>query len=201
MVAAPASYAELSGTGCSRRTLRWPCVASGAMSSMADDEWKRAIGQWWWVPCRTLETADRGHGPRFAQSMGATGQLFWTAQRRYLGRVDEDQDKARIRKARAYRRVPWPRGLSKDDAALDLWAKDVAPSSMLRSWFAHREDRFADFTARYVAELDKNPAVDELFAKMRPYTVVTLLFGARDPRLNQAVVLADYLRGASARIS
>lgn len=95
----------------------------------------------------------------------------------------------------------WPRGLSKDDAALDLWAKGVAPSSMLRSWFAHREDRFADFTARYVAELDKNPAVDELFAKMRPYTVVTLLFGARDPRLNQAVVLADYLRGASARIS
>ena len=55
----------------------------------------------------------------------------------------------------------WPRGLSKDDAALDLWAKDVAPSSMLRSWFAHREDRFADFPARYVAELDKNPAVDE----------------------------------------
>ena len=55
--------------------------------------------------------------------------------------------------------------------------------------------------ARYVAELDKNPAVDELFAKIRPYTVVILLFGARDPRLNQAVVLADYLRGASARIS
>lgn len=91
----------------------------------------------------------------------------------------------------------WPRGLSKDDAALDLWAKDVAPSSMLRSWFAHREDRFADFSARYVAELDKNPAVDELLAEMRPNAVVTLLFGARDPRLNHAVVLADYLRGAS----
>lgn len=95
----------------------------------------------------------------------------------------------------------WPRGLSKDDAALDLWAKDVAPSSSLRSWFAHREDRFVEFTARYVAELDNNPAVDELVAKLRPHSVVTLLFGAREPRLNQAVVLADYLRGASARIS
>jgi uncharacterized protein YeaO (DUF488 family) len=95
----------------------------------------------------------------------------------------------------------WPRGLSKDAAALDLWAKDVAPSSELRNWFAHREDRFAEFTARYVAELDKNPAVGELLATMRPHTVVTLLFGARDSRLNQAAVLADYLRGASAGIS
>jgi uncharacterized protein YeaO (DUF488 family) len=118
--------------------------------------------------------------------------------------VDEDQDK------RVYQ-VPessdgfrvlvdrlWPRGLSRGDAALDLWAKDVAPSSTLRSWFAHREDRFSEFTARYVAELDKNPAVDELIATMCPYTVVTLLFGARDPRLNHAVVLAGHLRGASA---
>lgn len=95
----------------------------------------------------------------------------------------------------------WPRGLSKDDVALDLWAKDVAPSSELRSWFGHREDRFTEFTARYVAELDKNPAVGELVAKMRPHAVVTLLFGARDPHLNQAVVLAEYLRGASAGLS
>ena len=93
----------------------------------------------------------------------------------------------------------WPRGLSKDDASLDLWAKDVAPSPALRSWFAHREDRFAEFTARYMAELERNPAVDELFAMLRPYAVVTLLFGARDPRLNQAVVLADHLRGVPAR--
>ena len=94
----------------------------------------------------------------------------------------------------------WPRGLSKGDAALDLWAKEVAPSSVLRSWFAHREDRFTDFTARYVAELDLNPAVDELLATIRPHPVVTLLFGARDPHLNQAVVLADYLRGAPGRM-
>ncbi|MBB5790298.1 DUF488 domain-containing protein [Jiangella mangrovi] len=92
----------------------------------------------------------------------------------------------------------WPRGLSKDAAAVDVWAKEVAPSSMLRTWFAHREDRFAEFTVRYRAELEENPAVDELITQMRPHTVVTLLFGARDTHLNQAVVLADYLRGISA---
>ncbi|TDE14219.1 DUF488 domain-containing protein [Jiangella asiatica] len=95
----------------------------------------------------------------------------------------------------------WPRGLSRDEAALDLWAKDVAPSSALRSWFAHREDRFAEFTTRYVAELDNNPALDELITQLRPHAVVTLLFGARDQRFNQAVVLADYLRGAPARFN
>jgi len=119
-----------------------PCVVSGAMSSMADDERRQAIGQWWWVPRRTLETADRGHGSRFAQSMGATGRLFWTAQRRYLGRADGDRTK-RVYEGpeptdgfRVLVDRLWPRGLSKDDAALDLWANDVAPSSMLRSWFS-----------------------------------------------------------------
>ncbi|SDU78304.1 DUF488 domain-containing protein [Jiangella alkaliphila] len=92
----------------------------------------------------------------------------------------------------------WPRGMSKERADLGLWARDVAPSSALRDWFAHRADRFAEFTARYRAELDENPAVGELLATMRPHATVTLLYGARDRRLNQAAVLADYLRERSA---
>ena len=56
----------------------------------------------------------------------------------------------------------WPRGLSKEHAALDLWLKDVAPSPELRTWFDHREDRFAAFSKRYVAELGSNAAVDRL---------------------------------------
>lgn len=92
----------------------------------------------------------------------------------------------------------WPRGMSKEQADLGQWARDVAPSKALRDWFAHRADRFAEFTARYRAELDENPEVDGLLATLRPHTTATLVYGARDRRLNQAVVLADYLRDRSA---
>lgn len=89
----------------------------------------------------------------------------------------------------------WPRGVSKDRAALDGWLKDVAPSPELRTWFAHRADRFAEFAARYTVELDANPAVAELRALLRTNETVTLLYGARDARVNHAVVLADALGG------
>ena len=87
----------------------------------------------------------------------------------------------------------WPRGVSKRDAALDLWLKDVAPSPELRVWFGHRADRFAEFSARYTAELDTSPAVDELRRIARTNPTVTLLYGARDPDVNHAVVLAGFL--------
>ncbi len=83
----------------------------------------------------------------------------------------------------------WPRGLAKDKARVDLWAKDVAPSSKLRKWFAHREDRWEDFQRRYRAELLENAALDELCAKSDQDTV-TLLYAARDQRINHARVLA-----------
>jgi DNA-3-methyladenine glycosylase len=89
----------------------------------------------------------------------------------------------------------WPRGVSKDDAALDRWLKDVAPSPELRTWFDHRADRFAEFTERYTAELDTNPAVDELRTLLRTHPAVTLLYGARDAQVNHAVVLAGVLGG------
>ena len=53
----------------------------------------------------------------------------------------------------------WPRGISKERAAIDRWLKEIAPSSELRTWFGHRSDRFSDFTNRYISELEGNPAI------------------------------------------
>ena len=83
----------------------------------------------------------------------------------------------------------WPRGVSREAAHLDLWLKDVAPSPELRVWFDHRADRFAAFRERYLAELDGNPAVQEL----RGHSDLTLLYAARDPDVNHAVVLREFL--------
>jgi uncharacterized protein YeaO (DUF488 family) len=85
----------------------------------------------------------------------------------------------------------WPRGLSKAKAALDSWNKDVAPSTALRKWFDHRPERFAEFTKRYRAELKGDPALAELRALKGK---VTLVYGARDPAINHAVVLAKVLK-------
>ncbi|GLW08149.1 hypothetical protein Misp01_32790 [Microtetraspora sp. NBRC 13810] len=87
----------------------------------------------------------------------------------------------------------WPRGVSKDRAQLDLWLKEVAPSPELRTWFGHRADRFAEFTERYTAELDANPATGTLREIVRTHPTVTLLHAARTPEVNHAVVLARLL--------
>ena len=90
----------------------------------------------------------------------------------------------------------WPRGISKQRASLDLWLKEVAPSSDLRTWFGHRPDRFSDFALRYRAELDTNAAVDQLRQLVASNPTVTVLYGAKDRAINHAVVLADYLARA-----
>ncbi|MCD8139466.1 MAG: DUF488 domain-containing protein [Planctomycetaceae bacterium] len=92
----------------------------------------------------------------------------------------------------------WPRGVSKDKAHLDLWCKEVAPSTELRKWFNHDVAKWSEFKRRYRAELQDNPAVDELQAVLRRHKRVTLLFGARDTEHNQAVVLRDFLVHAGA---
>lgn len=88
----------------------------------------------------------------------------------------------------------WPRGVSKARAAIDLWAKDVAPTTALREWFGHEPDRFAEFRMRYLAELEQNVAVGELRAVLREHPVTTLVYAAHDEAHNQAVVLAEHLR-------
>jgi len=90
----------------------------------------------------------------------------------------------------------WPRGLTKTAAAVDLWLKDVAPSTTLRRWFNHDPSRWIEFKQRYAEELDalgtKTPAVAALVGAIRGGKV-TLLFGARDTRHNNATALRSYL--------
>jgi uncharacterized protein YeaO (DUF488 family) len=88
----------------------------------------------------------------------------------------------------------WPRGVTKQRAALDLWLKDVAPSTELRTWFHAQSDAFDEFAERYRAELAANPAVEELRAAGQAHPTVTLLYSVKDPDRNHAAVLAEYLR-------
>ena len=87
----------------------------------------------------------------------------------------------------------WPRGRTKDQMALAQWSKDWAPTSALRTWFDHRPDRFAEFSRRYTSEMEHNPAIREALTSL-PKKRVTLVYGARDPKINHAVVLAAYLK-------
>jgi len=87
----------------------------------------------------------------------------------------------------------WPRGVSKASAHLDEWNKEVAPSTELRKWFDHKEERFNDFAILYQEELLVKE--DELI-KLREISKsenVTLLYGAKDPKINHAIVLKKVL--------
>ncbi|MEN5144699.1 DUF488 domain-containing protein [Brevundimonas diminuta] len=89
----------------------------------------------------------------------------------------------------------WPRGLSKDKARIDLWLKEIAPSTELRRWFAHDPAKWAEFQRRYRAELDVNAStVAELKAALADGPA-TLVYGTKDEAHNDAVVLAAYLAG------
>ncbi len=90
----------------------------------------------------------------------------------------------------------WPRGLTKVQARIDLWLKEVAPSRELRQWFGHEPAKWPEFQRRYRAELQKNPALATLqqLAQQEP---ITLVYAARDQAHNGAVVLKQILeRGA-----
>lgn len=87
----------------------------------------------------------------------------------------------------------WPRGVSKERAAIDLWLKEIAPSPELRVWFNHQPERFAEFRQKYLDELAENPAVTTLQTKQTEGGNVTLLYAAKDPKINHAAVLKEYL--------
>jgi len=87
----------------------------------------------------------------------------------------------------------WPRGLSKKSAAIDLWLKDIAPSAPLRKWFAHDPQRWPQFRKRYFSELAKNPAPVKQLRSLARQGTVTLVFGAREEKYNNAVALKQYL--------
>jgi len=91
----------------------------------------------------------------------------------------------------------WPRGIAKERARLDAWIKDVAPSPALRTWWDHDPDRLDEFALRYRSELDTDPRAGSAVAELREmaaeHPTTTLLYGAKDPHVNHARILADYL--------
>jgi uncharacterized protein YeaO (DUF488 family) len=87
----------------------------------------------------------------------------------------------------------WPRGLTKEKAAVDHWMKDVAPSSELRKWFGHAPDRWTEFKRRYKGELRQHKDLLDDISKLASQGTVTLLFAAHDEEHNDAVVLREVL--------
>jgi uncharacterized protein YeaO (DUF488 family) len=88
----------------------------------------------------------------------------------------------------------WPRGVTREEAHLDEWARELPPSSELRNWFGHDPDRFQEFRRRYSRELAEHDGkLRELRRRARAGTL-TLVYGARDTEHNDAVVLAEILR-------
>lgn len=87
----------------------------------------------------------------------------------------------------------WPRGVSKAAAKLDEWNKEITPSPALRKWFNHQKERFEDFSALYREELlEKDDALNAV-RRISENETVTLLYAAKDPQINHAVVLRDLL--------
>jgi uncharacterized protein YeaO (DUF488 family) len=92
----------------------------------------------------------------------------------------------------------WPRGLSKDRAAVDKWLRDLAPSDTLRKWFHARPESWLVFRKRYLKELarpESTPALDELYRLANRRKKLTLLFASKNEQHNNAVVLKDLLEG------
>jgi uncharacterized protein YeaO (DUF488 family) len=87
----------------------------------------------------------------------------------------------------------WPRGVRKTEAGIDLWLKEIAPSTNLRKWFEHDPEKWPEFKRRYFRELDQNEAPVEQLSKMTQKGTITLVFGARNEKYNNAVALKEYL--------
>jgi uncharacterized protein YeaO (DUF488 family) len=89
----------------------------------------------------------------------------------------------------------WPRGVTKEEAAVDLWMKDIGPSTDLRKWFGHDPERWEEFRRRYREELKQKP---EMIAQLRGYAEkgpLTLVYSAKDEAHNQAVVIKEVVEG------
>ncbi len=87
----------------------------------------------------------------------------------------------------------WPRGISKEKANLDEWLKDIAPSTELRKWFDHKKERFDEFSKKYFKELKNQPELVEKLKIIAAEKQLTLLYGAKNEKYNQAVVLKNFL--------
>lgn len=87
----------------------------------------------------------------------------------------------------------WPRGLTKEKAAIDLWLKEVAPSTELRKWFEHDPEKWDEFQKRFRQELKRNKGLVALLKEQVNNGVVTLVYAAKDDEHNEAIVLKDWI--------
>ena len=87
----------------------------------------------------------------------------------------------------------WPRGLKKNEAQIDEWLKEIAPSTRLRKWFGHDPARWKEFKKKYAAELDGQRDQVEKLAREASKRRITLLFSAKDTQHNNAVALKEYI--------
>ncbi|MGC9258484.1 MAG: DUF488 domain-containing protein [Phycisphaerae bacterium] len=90
----------------------------------------------------------------------------------------------------------WPRGLTREKAAIDLWLKDVAPSTELRKWFGHDPAKWVQFKKRYWDELRQNPSAVEALRQHIKKGDVTFVYAAHDQEHNGALALREFLRAA-----
>lgn len=89
----------------------------------------------------------------------------------------------------------WPRGVKKEDAALDDWVKDIAPSPALRKWYGHDPAKWPEFQKRYRAELSANAEAVEKLRAVCAKGATTFIYAAKDEARNSALVLKAYLEG------
>lgn len=88
----------------------------------------------------------------------------------------------------------WPRGLKKEDANIDIWEKDIAPSITLRKWYSHDEKKWEEFKSKYIEELKKNKEiVDKMLEIISQYDRIILLYGSKSEKFNNAIVLKQFL--------
>ncbi|MGC8495940.1 MAG: DUF488 domain-containing protein [Candidatus Micrarchaeia archaeon] len=88
----------------------------------------------------------------------------------------------------------WPRGIRKNSRNIDMWLKDVAPSTELRKWFSHEPEKWEQFRKKYLKELEENKAVEKLENIIKENGTVTLVYSAKDTEHNDAVVLLEFLK-------
>jgi uncharacterized protein YeaO (DUF488 family) len=114
--------------------------------------------------------------------------LIIKVQRIYSDQTENNNDSFRMLIDRL-----WPRGLCKDKVKIDVWLKDIAPSNSLRKWFSHDEKKWNEFKLRYFKELDKNDkSVNMVLGKAWDGSI-TLLYGAKNEKFNNAIALKEYL--------
>jgi uncharacterized protein YeaO (DUF488 family) len=95
----------------------------------------------------------------------------------------------------------WPRGISKDESHIDLWMKDIAPSTELRKWFNHEDEKWEEFVKRYTIELSGNEEVRKLRELVKEHANVTFVYSARNVKHNSAVALKSIVESTDSHIS